>query len=132
MARCRAANSSCMGTSVVRPLAVAHGGYSRRSEAKAEVPGAAEAGTTDRERSDQLSVCFNKMLNDRLSGKPARSAVGSHLLVADPGVRRPVAPIGAALGLVPIGALGEHPVRPLRGRRAGPIAISPPLALQGG
>src|SRR5258708_35846658 len=79
MARCRAVNSSCMGTSVVRPLAVAHGGYSRRSEAAAEVPGAAEAGTTDRERSDQLSVCFNKKLNDQLSGKPARSAVGSQL-----------------------------------------------------
>src|ERR1043166_5964137 len=82
MARWRAANSSYMGTSVVRPLAVAHGGYSKRSEEAEEAHGAAKADTTHRERNDQLSVRFNNNLNDQLSEKPERSAVGSHTSVA--------------------------------------------------
>jgi hypothetical protein len=68
-----------MGTSVVRPLAVAHGGYSKRSEEAEEAHGAAKADTTHRERNDQLSVRFNNNLNDQLSEKPERSAVGSQV-----------------------------------------------------
>src|SRR6266446_4224570 len=58
MARGRAANSSCMGTSVERPLAVAHGGHSSRTEKGEKAHGAGKACTTDRELSDQLSVRF--------------------------------------------------------------------------
>ena len=72
-----------MGTSVVRPLAVAHGGYSRWSEEAEEICGAANADTTDRERNDQLSVRSDKNLNDQLSEKPERSAVGSQLPLFD-------------------------------------------------
>src|SRR6266852_8562766 len=77
MARWRAVNSSCMGTSVVRPLAVAHGGYSSRTEEGKKVYGAVRACTTDRERSDQLSGRFNEngaiscrqKMSDQLSGR---------------------------------------------------------------
>jgi hypothetical protein len=71
-----------MGTSVVRPLAVAHGGYSKRSEEAGEIHDAAKADTTDRERNDPLSVRFNNNLNDQLSEKPERSAVGSQIALA--------------------------------------------------
>src|SRR5579871_6121210 len=60
MARWRAVNSSCMGTSVVRPLAVAHGRYSRRRQEAEEAHSAPEADVTDSERNDQQSVRFNK------------------------------------------------------------------------
>ena len=49
-----------MGTSVVRPLAVAHGGHSSRTEEGKKDHGAVKARTTDRERSDQLSGRFNR------------------------------------------------------------------------
>src|SRR6516165_10024929 len=68
MARWRAVNSSCMGTSVVRPLAVAHGGNSRQREVE-EVHDPAKAEITDRERNDHLSVRCNKKRNDQLSEK---------------------------------------------------------------
>src|SRR6516165_10877890 len=79
MARWRATNSSCMGTSVVRPLAVAHGGHSSRIEEGKKVHGAVTARTTDRERSDQLSSQFNQ--NEAIScrQKTKRSAVGSQI-----------------------------------------------------
>src|SRR5262249_11475213 len=79
MARWRAVNSSCMGTSVVRPLAVAHGGYSRRGEEGEQTDGAAKADTTARERNEQLAGRFKQALNEHTSGKPERSAVGSQL-----------------------------------------------------
>jgi hypothetical protein len=69
-----------MGTSVVRPLADAHGGYSKRSEEAGKIHDAPKADTTDRERNEQLSVRFNTDLNDQLSEKPERSAVGSQLV----------------------------------------------------
>src|SRR5262245_22537991 len=78
MARWRAANSSCMGTSVVRPLAVAHGGNSNRA-GKAASRSAGRARWPARKRSDQLSA------------KHERSAVGSHLLV-------PALPLTAGCG----------------------------------
>src|SRR5260221_10898877 len=83
MARWRAVNSSCMGASVERPLAVAHGGHSSWREAVAKDRSAARADTTDSDRNDQLSMVFNENLNDQLSEKPERSAVGSHLLGKD-------------------------------------------------
>jgi hypothetical protein len=49
-----------MGTSVVRPLAVAHGGYSRQIKEVERAHGAAKAGATGRERNDQLSVRLKK------------------------------------------------------------------------
>jgi len=48
-----------MGTSVVRPLAVAHGGNSNRT-GKAAARGAGEARLTARKRSDQLSVRYER------------------------------------------------------------------------
>jgi hypothetical protein len=60
MARWRAVNSLCMGTSMVRPLTVAHGGHSSRTEKGKKAHGAVKACTTDRERSDQLSVRFDE------------------------------------------------------------------------
>src|SRR3954463_5687542 len=79
MARWRAANSSCMGASVVRPLAVAHGGHSSRTEEGKKALGAVEACPPDREWSDQLSGRFQRRLSDQLSEKAERSTVGSHL-----------------------------------------------------
>src|SRR3954454_6824479 len=80
MARWRAANSSCMGASVVRPLAVAHGGHSSRTKEGKKALGAVEACPTDREWSDPLSGRFQRRLSDPLSEKAERSAVGSHIL----------------------------------------------------
>jgi len=57
-----------MGTSVVRPLAVAHGGNSRQREVE-EAHDPAKAEITDRERNDHLSVRCNKKRNDQLSEK---------------------------------------------------------------
>src|SRR4051812_26674491 len=79
MARWRAANSSCMGASVVRPLAVAHGGHSSRTEEGKRARAAVEACPTDREWSDQLSARFQRRLSDQLSEKAERSTVGSHV-----------------------------------------------------
>src|SRR3954453_9182998 len=78
MARWRAANASCMGASVVRPLAVAHGGHSSRTEEGKKALGAVEACPPDREWSDQLSGRFQRRLSDQLSEKAERSTVGSH------------------------------------------------------
>src|SRR5947199_3913019 len=92
MARWRAVNSSCMGTSVVRPLAVAHGRYYRPGEAAEKAPGAAKADTTDRKRNDQLSVRCNKKRNDQLSEKTERSAVGSQVEDREPPIQQELDP----------------------------------------
>src|SRR5262249_41423966 len=80
MARWRAANSSCMGTSVVRPLAVAHGGESNRAGEGAGRGG----GTPDRQEAERSAVgSLREKLSDQLSAKHERSAVGPHLTLKE-------------------------------------------------
>src|SRR5262249_61176834 len=77
MARWRAANSSCMGTSVVRPLAVAHGGNSNRTGG-AEGPERGEDTPTHQGAERSAVGALRRGLGDQLSAKHERSAGGPH------------------------------------------------------
>src|SRR4051812_43584658 len=78
MARWRAANSSCMGTSVVRPLAVAHGGYSSR-RGEGTRGHWRHGGRRNRQRAERCAGgSIQPEQSDQLSAEGERSAVGSH------------------------------------------------------
>src|SRR5215472_2321153 len=91
MARCRALNSSFIGTSVKRPPAVAHGGNFRPGHLDARCT-AGSNGWEDRQQSQRCTVgSACKKLNDVLSVKHKRCTVGSHLgMRAQAEARRPV------------------------------------------
>src|SRR5437867_9056961 len=81
IARCRAVNSSFMGTSVVRPRAVAHGGQSRRKQLRAGCRRGAER-PGDRQRPQRCTGGSpHKNLNDVMAEKCQRCTVGLHIVV---------------------------------------------------
>src|SRR5215472_4334188 len=79
MARCRAVNSLSMGTSVVRPPAVAHGGHSRRWQ----LDEGCQKGAERRGGRQQSQRCTggspHENLNDVLAEIHQRCTVGSQL-----------------------------------------------------
>src|SRR5262249_41178462 len=67
-----------MGTSVVRPLAVAHGGYSNPLQLRDSCKQGAER-RPDRQRGKRCTVGSpHQNLNDVVAEKPQRCTVGSH------------------------------------------------------
>src|SRR5947209_1801349 len=78
MARWRAASSSCMVSSAVRPLAVARGGRCRPNEGPRKGPKDASMCRLRQEAQRGRVASASAKLHDALSAKTLRCAVGLH------------------------------------------------------